>query len=452
MRSVRSSSASGYAGGVVLPTILLLAALSAGCASTKPYSVDLMPAPDLYTKAGIDPLPEEPPNTAVPWQGVLYATDREPAGPDDDLPYYLNERGFELRLGVAKVRFLEDDLTWDEAKKVSLSDDRTKGYPLTLIDAEEIGVLDISASSFTPAEVLDRVPGRPGEEYIDMIEHKFDERSERRDIYIYVHGYKVIFDNPMLVATELWHFLGYDGVMIAYSWPATPKRLAYFSDIETASASGRALRILIEYLAANTSADQIHVIGYSAGTRAVLTALDQLSLARPHQSTDGIRDELRIGTVAIIGSDLDRGSFGGMITDGVLRVPKRLSIYLSQVDSAMGLSRWVFRRERLGEAWMVGDVSPEARRFFESTPKLEVIDVTDVEDAKAGNGHAYFRKSPWASSDLLLTLLTDLGPRARGLDRDAERSLWVFPPDYIDRLVDLADEHRKARETGSSSP
>jgi len=46
--------------------------------------------------------------------------------------------------------------------------------------------------------------------------------SERKHVYIYVHGYKVVFENPILVATELWHFLGYDGVFISYAWPATP--------------------------------------------------------------------------------------------------------------------------------------------------------------------------------------------------------------------------------------
>jgi esterase/lipase superfamily enzyme len=424
--------------------VSLLAVALVGCSSSKPYAVDLMPAPDLYTKTGLDPLPDDPPSEAIPWEGVLYATDREPAGPGDDLPYYLNERGYVLRLGVAKVRFLEGDIEWEEARKISLTDDRTEGYPLTLVDAEEIGVLEATASEFTAPESLDEVPARPGEEFVDMIEHKLDEWSTHRDIFIYVHGYKVIFDNPMLVATELWHFLGYDGVMIAFSWPATPKRLAYFSDIETAASSGRALRVLIEYLAHNTTADRIHVIGYSAGTRTVITALDQLSLARPDLSTEEVREELRVGTVAIIGSDLDRGSFGGIISDGVLRVPQRLSIYLSQIDSAMGLSRWVFRRDRLGEAWLEEDVSPEARRFFDTTPHLEIIDVSNVEDAKAGNGHAYFRRSPWASSDLLITLLTDLEPAERGLQRDEDRAVWVFPPDYIDRLVDAVNVARES--------
>ena len=93
-----------------------------------------------------------------------------------------------------------------------------------------------------------------------------------------MHGYKVVFENPLLVAAELWHFLGYDGVFIAYAWPSTPKKLAYFSDLETTSLSAYNLRIFLEYLARETDAENIHIIGYSAGTRLVINALNQLAL------------------------------------------------------------------------------------------------------------------------------------------------------------------------------
>ena len=66
---------------------------------------------------------------------------------------------------------------------------------------------------------------------------------------------------------------------------------------------------------------------------------------------------------------------------------------------------------------------------------MDIIDVSDAEKSDAGNGHSYFRQSPWASSDLLMTLMYDLGPRERGLERTAENPVWSFPADYIDRLV-----------------
>ena len=51
-----------------------------------------------------------------------------------------------------------------------------------------------------------------------------------------------------------------------------------------------------------------------------------------------------------------------------------------------------------------------------------------------GNGHGYFRQSPWASSDILATLAYDLQPADRGLVRATDSPIWTFPTDYIERL------------------
>lgn len=39
---------------------------------------------------------------------------------------------------------------------------------------------------------------------------------------------------PLLVASELWHFLGYNGAFIAYSWPTKFSIWAYVADLENA--------------------------------------------------------------------------------------------------------------------------------------------------------------------------------------------------------------------------
>ena len=74
-------------------------------------------------------------------------------------------------------------------------------------------------------------------------------------------------------------------------------------------------------------------------------------------------------------------------------------------------------------------------RFLSGQTTIDFIDVSDAEKSDAGNGHSYFRQSPWASSDLLMTLMYGLGPRKRGLERVEENPIWSFPPDYIERLI-----------------
>ena len=106
---------------------------------------------------------------------------------------------------------------------------------------------------------------------------------------------------------------------------------------------------------------------------------------------------------------------------------------MSRNDKALDFSRWLFRRDRLGQIDRLA-LNPIVAQYLNDTPQLAFIDVSDVEGSTEGNGHAYFRKSPWASSDILMSLMYDLDPNERGLVTTPERPIWTFPNDYIERL------------------
>jgi esterase/lipase superfamily enzyme len=418
--------------------VLLLFSLTA-CGGKELDQIFLMPAPDVYDTGAIDPFTDFDPIGAIPYEGMLYATDRKPAEKGDEKNIYLNERGFLLRLGVGKIMLGKTGMTWEEAKEISLLKNRTDKYPLKITEVEEIGILAESYSNFIPPKISDIE--QPGKDFAAKINAKLA-KSKRKDIYIYVHGYKVVFENPLLVATELWHFLGYDGVFIAYAWPSTPKTLAYFSDLETTSLSAYNLRILLEFLAWNTDAENIHIIGYSAGTRLVINALNQLALIYKKEEKETFQKYLRIGHVILAGSDFDRQLFGAYIDEGILKVSKKFTIYLSEMDKALSLSKWLFSRDRLGQKWEDEKMTESIAEWLWNTDEITFIDVADAEKSTTGNGHAYFRQSPWVSSDILSTLMYDLTPEERTLTRTREWPMWKFPPDYIETLAErLAKEN-----------
>ena len=257
--------------------VLILIFNLAACAKKPVNEIFLMPAPDVYDAGAIDPFTDTDPIKQIPYEGILYATDREPSSGEGKEAHYLNKRGFILRLGIGKIELGDENITWEEARKISLLKNRAANYPLKVSEIKEIGILADSYSVFTRPPDIGLEASEPARIYADMINEKLAQ-SKRKDIYIYVHGYKVVFENPLLVASELWHFLGYDGVFIAYAWPSTPKNLAYFSDLETTSLSAYNFRIFLEYLARETKAENIHIIGYSAGTRLVINGLSQLAL------------------------------------------------------------------------------------------------------------------------------------------------------------------------------
>lgn len=429
--------------------ILILIVALTGCASNKPYQINMMPAPDVFGDGLFDPFPDSDPDSWVPYGGMLYATDREPVTDEnrtDKIKFYQNRRGFLLRLGVGEIMVNKENVTWEEIRKASLLKGRGEDYPLAVAGVREFGILADSYNVFTDPELIEPHLGQAERQFANAVNDKLA-ISEYKNICVYVHGYKVIFDNPLLVAAELWHFLGYEGVFIAYAWPSTPKTLAYMSDLETTELSARNLRSFLEYLAEETDVERIHIIGYSAGTHLVLRALDQLSLIHAGKNEEAMQKVLPIGSVILTGSDFDRQIFAMFLDDGLLKVAERFSIYMSETDKALGISRWLFKRDRLGDMWQEENLSPRAVAYLQDHKKLSFINATNAEAADTGNGHAYFRKSPWVSSDVLMTLAYSQNPEERGLVLSPKSPTWVFPPDYGQRLTNiLLKKHPGLRE------
>ncbi|BDQ38793.1 hypothetical protein SYK_31530 [Pseudodesulfovibrio nedwellii] len=400
--------------------------LMVGCSSSsKGEAIDLMPAPAIYSEF-VNPFEKDvlPPST------IYYATNRAPAV-EGELAYS-SLRGGVLRFGAASIKMGEGDFSWEEAKRISLLKNRTDKYPLKVESVNEYGVLGSSLNGFVAKDFNEVGVETTGKEFARHIDEKLS-RSKRKDVFVYVHGYKVDFNNPILVTAELWHFLGYDGAFIAYSWPSTPRTLAYLSDLETAELSSYQFRAFLEFLAKKTDAERIHIVGYSAGTRIVDKALFQLTLANRHVSKEGLK-ELKLGHVMLIGSDMDGAIFAANIREGMLDIVEDLSVYVSDSDSAVAVAEWLFDWGRLGQ--VSREMSVPVKSFLEANPKLRVIDVTGAADADAGNGHGYFRDSPWVSSDILMTLMYDLPPEERGLAKDVDMPIWEFPEDYQQRLLE----------------
>jgi len=415
---------------------VVIAAVTAGGCASKQRALDMMPAPAAYEQAAApfiqDTAPAAAADLAAAPLDMLYATNRAPVGAGDEERYYTGERGYLLRVGAAQIAFGDTDITWDQAREVSLLKNRPGRFPLQVKDVSEYGVLEDSVSVFTPVDLASTVDESATHRFIDGIEQRLA-RSSNKDIYVYVHGYKVEFENPLLVASELWHFLGYEGAFVAFSWPSTPARLAYLKDIETARVSAWGLRKFIEYLARETSASRIHIVGYSAGTRVVLTALYELALIHQHDTDAAIREDTKLGNVILVGSDVDTGMFASYILDGLLRVQERLTLYASPSDKALHLSEQVFAHRRLGEV-LPGTLDDRMRDYVASSPRLAFVDVSGAANFDADNGHAYFRKSPWVSSDVLMTLRYGLAPEERGLVRLDDSPIWRFPGDYLQRF------------------
>ena len=417
------------------PLLLGLLLLSA-CSSNKPISIDLMAAPEIYQDERITPFNNTGPIDITDPFYIFYATDRQASEDMQQSPYYLPERSHVLRLGRAQVKLGGGEYTWEEAREITLLKERSKKYPLSLSSVEEAGVLDSSIGAVDHVYLEDEQNSSAAKAYAAAINKRLAS-SEVKDIYIYTHGYKVHFDNPVLVSGELYHFLGYQGVFIAYSWPATPSMWAYASDLETTRYTANDFRVFLQYLAENTDAERIHLIGYSAGTRVVIDAIWQLALLNQGESKAALKEKFKIGQVLLLASDYDRDIFVNTVNDRILDIPDHMTIYLSETDKALGMSSWLLNRRRLGEIDpKEGGLTQQQINILAPNQELSLVNVSQAEQANAGKGHNYFRQSPWVSSDVLMTLRFALPPQERGLVQEEGAGIWSFPEDYIQRLKD----------------
>ncbi len=143
-----------------------------------------------------------------------------------------------------------------------------------------------------------------------------------------------------------------------------------------------------------TKAERIHILGYSAGTRVVLNTLSQLSFIHKNDDKVEIRRRCRIGRIILVGSDYDRQLFGALLAEGMLKIPETMTIYMSHKDKALNISRWLFRRDRLGQIDRLA-LNPIVVQYLNNTPQLILID-----DGRRGSG----RRCPSAGG----------GPQGRG--------------------------------------
>ncbi|MDP2652872.1 MAG: alpha/beta hydrolase [Candidatus Omnitrophota bacterium] len=357
---------------------------------------------------------------------IYFATDRQRVEKGRAIVYNAGRDEF-LHLGKAGVEFIPRGMGWEEIVEQSFSFERKKALRMSVADIREFGAL------WTTCPLMDDL-----KEEAETLEQSMSfardineklRRSRRKDIYIYVSGFKVCFDDPVLLSRSLWHYLGYDGAFIAYCWPATQGRLsAYAHDLETTNYCSRNFRLLLDFLAKETEAEQIHLIGHSAGVRIVCNALKELRLIYSRDTEEEIQSALKIGQVILLGADFDRTALRSYYRDNVLALMKKATIYISRKDRALQFSRLLFGTPRLGEL-EVRNIHPKKIDIIKKERKLELVDVTNARNASTGSGHLYQLTSPWISTDILLCLKHALSPQERGLT-SKDGIVWEFDHQY----------------------
>jgi esterase/lipase superfamily enzyme len=214
---------------LALPAVVLLSLL-AGCHGTE----NLMPTPNLYADGSKDPFPDVRPELQSNKVEVLYLTDRkeEEAESTATIRAYGYGRSRSVGFGVATME-IGHNVSWDELVKASKTRKRENDLPLKVIETKELvrfaPTPKLRAELPPPAQRATMPTTNPSALQVEVEAQKEQAKKELaarlakcdvKDVYLYVHGYNNNFFDSILIIGQLWHFMGRQGVPVAYSWPA----------------------------------------------------------------------------------------------------------------------------------------------------------------------------------------------------------------------------------------
>jgi len=392
----------------LLPVVAVALVLTA-CAGPR-----LMPTPNIFLNTDENPFANVPEELRTSDIEVLFATDRFPKQKSANSPLsFGSKRSGHLHVGLCRVR-IGKDLSWPELEKASLNGKRGKKMALRF---DEPNVLLRYPGTFWRAMRIDD----PSIDYDHFLERRLGTRealhflvsqrmkySDRKEVFIFMHGYNNSFEDSVRTIANMWHFMGRVGVPVAYTWPAGAGGLTgYTTDRESGEFTVLHLKMFLEDLAAHPGIEKIHILAHSRGTDITLTALREMAIAVRARGDDP-REVMKIGNLILASPDIDMEVASQRLSSELVpEIPERLTIYLSPKDRALRLSSWLqgsWSRLGLVDVERFQPAQLQALAYFDNVQMIDSRVSTDF------IGHGYFYSNPAVSSDVVRILRDNLDP------------------------------------------
>jgi esterase/lipase superfamily enzyme len=326
------------------------------------------------------------PNHAV--MKVWFATDRELTGDRHPARLFGSTRG-QLRYGSCEVSIPREH-RMGELESPSL-------LRLELRENPDRHVV------LTAAEVMD------GGEYFSQLKDAVAAGGEKTAL-LFVHGYRVTFEDAARRTGQLAYDLGYQGVPVFYSWPSQGKLAGYIVDEANVEWTLPDLQAFLTDFLERSGAEHVYLLAHSMGNRAVARALASLVEARPDLAN-------KIREIILSAPDIDADVFRRQIAPALAKAANPITLYASSDDTALQVSKRVHGYPRAGESGSSLVVAPG----------VETIDATGVDTGFIR--HSYYAERRSALSDMyyLIHQHTRAGERfgLSPVDGEAGR-YWVF--------------------------
>lgn len=239
---------------------------------------------------------------------------------------------------------------------------------------------------------------------------------------VFIHGYKVTFDDALKRVAQLVRDLNYDSTAFVFSWPSKGKLMRYGADRVSADKAAESLANFLGMVEAATGAEKIHLIAHSMGNRVLLPALVKVVKDAKGQV------QPKIGEIILAAPAVPRDEFSKWIDELGRHGLRRFTLYASATDKALRVGYW-----REGLTVLAG--------YVESGEPLLNANVQSIDVSEAGTigltnlNHDVFTSNPVMTEDMRQLLQTGQRPphkRIPTLDQRSTKSgagtYWYYRP------------------------
>lgn len=415
--------------------LCLVAALCLALMGCSGPDVDLGVAPNVYSDYDFYPESAVPVAERTVTPDLYYVTDRNRITGTGGAMRYGHDRSDAMVFGRSRVR-IGDGMDWSDLVAFSARADPDKKVTLRVIENTELVRFATTPLPFSRTGGAMQILPKARADYTEHTRRMQSiiaaqlRAANRREVLIYVHGFRSDFDNSQATLANIWHFSGRIGVPILYSWPANnPGPFGYFKDREAGEFTIFHLKQFLTMLAGIPELQKIQIVAHSRGADVTTTALRELMIGQRAAGRDP-RKTLKVDNLIMAAPDIDFGVVRQrLIAERFATAFGQITVYLNKRDGALGIAQTLMSGVRMGRM-SIRDMDAEVRETFRLMGNVHFIDVE-----RPGNSisHSYFRDNPAVVSDIVLTLRTSAPPG--GDDRPLQplgANFWALRSDYPD--------------------
>jgi esterase/lipase superfamily enzyme len=251
---------------------------------------------------------------------VYYATDRIPDARADRRHFYGTQDSDTVSFGTCEVSIPKDrrigEIPRPSLWRLEFRENLSKH--VVLLKADEMDRDDFFASIHGS---ISKSPSQPR-------------------AFLFVHGYKVSFEDAARRTAQLAHDLSFEGVPMFYSWASRASIKDYPADLSSNMRTWHRLAAFLSELSARGRFETIHIISHSMGGRAICQSAVQMLAQQPQAM-------LSFKNVIFAAPDVEVPVFRNALSS-LASLASRITLYFSPNDVALSLSQRFHRSPRTG--------------------------------------------------------------------------------------------------------